>query len=305
MEVEKLLEQIDIPENATVRVKKTGNVIEVMYMMRRSSGGYITKIDKDRYVDNRTGEVREFEHTDRRKDDIRAVRDSLRQGRDIINTNVSDASKCRWITLTYKENMTDSQKLYRDFDNFNRRCRERYGHYEYITAVEPQGRGAWHMHVLMIFNDNAPYMDNSIVSRCWGQGFVNVNSLKDIDNVGAYLTAYLGDVELTDENMSDLIDGDINDTDNLKTYEFEDENGNKNKKRYIKGARLKMYPKGFHIFRWSRGIKKPDISLMDYKTAKEKVHSAKQTFSKTLILDDVSRNFKNILRYEYYNIMRK
>ena len=38
----------------------------------------------------------------------------------------------------------------------------------------------------------------------WEQGFTKTTKLDDIDNIGAYLTAYLGDMEFTEENMQEL-----------------------------------------------------------------------------------------------------
>ena len=92
----------------------------------------------------------------------------------------------------------------RDFRHFNTRCREIFGHYEYITAAEPQGRGAWHLHCVFIFAGKAPYMENAVVRDCWKQGFVTVKRLDDVDNVGAYLTAYLGDMELSEASKADM-----------------------------------------------------------------------------------------------------
>lgn len=190
----------------------------------------------------------------------------------------------------------------RDFRHFNTRCREIFGHYEYITAAEPQGRGAWHLHCVFIFAGKAPYMENAVVRDCWKQGFVTVKRLDDVDNVGAYLTAYLGDMELAEASKADMA---VSYSKGIKEVEYEDENGVKQTKKYIKGARLCMYPPGFHIFRWSKGIKKPDISVVEYKRAKEKASSAKLTFTKTVALEDPESDFKNTLQYEYYNSMRK
>ncbi|MGW7157742.1 rolling circle replication-associated protein, partial [Streptomyces sp. NPDC054887] len=58
--------------------------------------------------------------------------------------------------MTYKKNMTDTKKLYSDFQNFIDRLRYKYkkeSSIDYLSVVEPQGRGAWHCHVLMRFND--------------------------------------------------------------------------------------------------------------------------------------------------------
>lgn len=148
----------------------------------------------------------------------------------------------------------------------------------------------------------APYMENAVVRDCWKQGFVTVKRLDDVDNVGAYLTAYLGDMELSEASKADMA---VSYSKGIKEVEYEDENGVKQTKKYIKGARLCMYPPGFHIFRWSKGIKKPDVSVVEYKKAKEKASSGKLTFTKTVALEDPESDFKNTLQYEYYNSMRK
>lgn len=293
-------ERKPIADGRQVRLKECGNIVEIMASESRSQGGYITKLNADEYVDNRTGEIFEFKHNENRANDLSNVAKSLQQGRDILNTNITDVSKCRWLTLTYADNMTDGKKLYTDFDNFNRRAREKWGHYEYITCAEPQGRGAWHLHCVLIFPNKAPFMANKDVADCWKQGFVTIKKLDDVDNVGAYLTAYLGDME-----MPDKMDEKMFRSSQIKEVELTDENGKKLTKKYIKGARLSMYPSGFHIFRWSKGIKKPNVTMTNYAEAKEKVNGGTLTYSKGVMLFDEASDFSNTLLYEYYNTIRK
>lgn len=52
----------------------------------------------------------------------------------------------RLLTLTYRENMVDRERLKRDFDRFRRRM-SKYRQWRYIATTEPQDRGAWHIHV--------------------------------------------------------------------------------------------------------------------------------------------------------------
>lgn len=302
MDVKKINDSIYISDDAIVRLKETGNITEIMYSEKRSKGGYITKINKDYYCDNRTGEIFEFKHIENRSQDLRSVSHSLERGRDILNTNITDVSFCRWLTFTYSKNMTNPKKLQKDFENCVRELRKIFGHFEYITAAEPQGRGALHLHAVFIFPHKAPYMANDIVAKAWNQGFVTVKRLDDVDNVGAYLTAYLGDMELSEAIESGIR---VNLHGKFKEVEYKDDNGNAVTKKFVKGARLRMYPPGFRIFRWSTGIKEPDVSLITYKQAKKKVCSAKQTFSKTVILEDPEKEFKNTLQYEYYNSIKK
>lgn len=302
MKIERLEEQISINPCHLVRLTEMGNITEIMYSEKRSHGGYITKIDADHYVDNRTGEFCDFKHTENRSENLASVAKSLKRLRDLLNANITDVTCCRWVTLTYAENMTDPKKLQYDFKNFNDRCRKIFGHYEYITAAEPQGRGAWHLHCVFIFKGKAPYMENAVVRECWKKGFVTVKRLDDVDNVGAYLTAYLGDMELTEATEAGIS---VHTAKGIKEVEYEDENGVKQSKKYIKGARLYMYPPGFNLYRKSKGIVNPTVSVVPYEMAKEKASSAKLTFSKTIRLDDEESAFQNTLQYEYYNTIRK
>lgn len=290
----------DIDPEKVVKVKECGNIIEVMSREHRSFGAHILKISAEEYVLLKTGEVKPFNHTESRADNLSMVARSLAYGRDMINANITDVTMCRWLTLTYAENMTDPRRLYEDFKEFNRRARKKWGHYEYITAAEPQGRGAWHLHAVLIFDHKAPYMANAAVADCWRKGFVTIKRLDDVDNVGAYLTAYLGDMELHEcaaQGMTIHGEG-------VKLVEYTEE-GQKKSKAYIKGARMRLYPPQFHIFRWSRGCKKPIIEQMTYGRAqKEKALVGARTFRRAVLIEDDKSDFRDLVVYEYYNKCR-
>ena len=273
-----------------------GNIIEIMHSEKISHGGYITKLNKDEYRDNRTGEVLEFQHNNVRKDDIESVAKSLVRLRDYLNTNVSDASNCRWFTLTYAKNMTNPQKLKNDFKNFNKRCREKYGHYEYIAAAEPQGRGAWHLHIVIIFSHKAPFMANKNIASCWKQGFVTIRKLDDIDNVGVYLTAYLGDMELSEYQTAypDMPLGEVKEIVSGTEHKY-----------FVKGARLSMYPSGFHLYRCSKGINPPQISRDSYQNARRALGDLEPTYRHSIFISDKDSGFENTITHEFYNRKRR
>lgn len=283
---------------------KMGNVTRIRYMLRRNNLCTIQRIDKDSYVYLPTGELREVKHISNRACDLKSVSRSLERLRELLNTNVVDVRKCRWVTLTYAENMTDSTRLYKDYERFWKRfkywCHKNsYGKPEYIIACEPQGRGAWHIHAVFIFESRAPYIENSVLRDLWGQGFVKIKRLDDVDNVGAYLTAYLGDMSLEDykaDNPNSHWCGDV------KELEVE-QDGKTIKKKYLKGARLFMYPPKFNLFRYSRGIHKPITEVMTYKKAKEKASGATLTFSSAVQFS--SDEFENTIATEFYNTARK
>lgn len=286
-----------------VKVKTMGNITELQYLAKRNLKCSIKRLNAEIYMLFATGEVKEFEHITNRADDKNSIRVSLSKLRDYLNTNIIDVNFCRWVTLTYSENMKDDKKLYNDFRNFNKRLREKLGHYEYIVAMEPQGRGAWHCHIVMIFDKKAPYISNDTMSDAWKQGYVTVKRLDEVDNVGAYLTAYLGDMELTEAIETGMIkDGQRVTT---KDIEITDETGQKITKRYIKGARLSMYPPNFNLYRCSRGIKKPVIELTKGKTAEKKISADTLTFERTICISDDLTGFQNTINYRYYNSKRK
>lgn len=279
-----------------VKVKDMGNITELVYMKKHNNQCKIQKLDSENYILLDTGEIKQFEHLENRADDLNSVRCSLSRLRDYLNTNITDTFKCRWVTLTYGENMTDTKKLYSDFKKFNMRLRYLLGHYEYIVAYEPQSRGAWHMHVVMIFEHTAPFISNDVMFDAWGHGFVTVKRLDDVDNVGAYLTAYLGDMELS-ENEKYPANGTV------KEVPYIDETGQQKLKRYIKGARLFLYPPKFNLYSCSRGIKKPIVSVMESKKAQKKISADTLTFERTVKLYD-DTGFTNTINYRYYNKVR-
>lgn len=130
--------------------------------------------------------------------------------------------------------------------------------------------GDWHIHLLLKAN-NKLYISNSELNRIWSHGFVKVNRLKDIDNIGAYVSAYLINIK----------------------------DGEKSKK----GARLHLYPPGHQLFRYSKGILKPVSEYMTYDEAKKIVSSDKLTYTNTLKIT-TDNNFQNTIHYEYYNNKR-
>lgn len=51
------------------------------------------------------------------------------------------------LTLTYRENMVDRDRMARDFDVFMKRARRVIPDLQYVCVFEQQKRGAWHAHI--------------------------------------------------------------------------------------------------------------------------------------------------------------
>lgn len=291
---------------AQVKVVEMGNVIEIQYMSNRNTKATIQMLPGgNEYIELSSGEIKKVTHHETRADQKKSLSRTFRNARALINTNVVDVKKVRWITLTYKENMIDTKRLYKDFEKFNKRfqyyCEKKdYKKPEYIVMMEPQKRGAWHAHLLYIFSDAeiAPYIPNKDLANIWGHGFVKVSKLDDIDNIGAYLTAYLGDMDMNDLQPNEVLGQTI------KEVEI-DQEGEKIKKYYVKGARLNYYPVNFNMIRYSRGIKQPTVEMMSQKMANKKVSAATLTYEKTVKLQDIENDFETIINTRYYNTKRK
>lgn len=303
MDVKKIETQ-NIPDNALVDVTFSGNVIEVQYMEKRNTRCNIRLIDKNHYIrlNEDTGEVYECNHIENRSQGLQSLRNTMRNLRELINCNTKDISRCRWVTITYTENMQDTKRLYTDIEKLIKRVQYKFGKFEYIHVAEPQGRGAWHLHCIWIFEKKAPYISQKWLAECWGFGKnVTVKKLNEnCDNLGSYLTAYLCDIEF--ETAKQIGINSAN-SQNIKTVMIENDNGELEEKRFIKGARLCLYPPKMNLYRCSRGILRPVKEQSNYKMAKEKISSAKLTYSSSILISD-ELGFQNIITKEYYNILR-
>ncbi len=159
--------------------------------------------------------------------------------------------------------------------------------FEYIVAMEPQFRGAWHCHLILVFFSKAPFIANDKLAKIWGHGFVSIRSLKNVDNIGAYLSAYLCDMELSEAINLGIIK-------NPSIKEVSDLEG-KNKKYYVKEARLKMYPPGFRISRKSKGIENPVIKECLESQAMEEIDAAKLVWEKTVKISSEENEVVNVI----------
>lgn len=282
-----------IKPNDLVTITKMKHIVEVQYLEKRNTDCRIRKIDKDRYIDKLTGEIHEFEHIENRQESLNSLRQTFKKLRYLINNNFDGKANELFITLTYRgdQQTNDTKKVYVDFDKFIKRLRYAYKDkttIDYINVIEPHASGNYHMHVLMRFNDmETVFIPNEKLAEIWGNGFVKIKSLKDVDNIGAYLSAYLADIELDDENWIQALNKEIKEVDG---------------KKYIKGGRLHMYPPGVNIFRKSKGIVYPKRENMRYKYAKKIVGSAKPHYSKVYQID--TEEFQNTIYYEQYNLRR-
>ena len=215
----------------TVKGYKFGNRLELGTNIGNKNP--IKKHSKTEFIDE-NGNIHKFANvSDNRSENVDSLRKTMKRLGRLIEHNFYGEPNELWITLTYAENVTDSKRVYRDYKAFMKKLRRHYGHVEYISVLEPQKRGAWHIHALFKSeSDEYFYIASKHLEKLWGKGFVKVKKLRQSDNIAAYVTAYLTDLKVEDDGKSS--------------------------KKIEKGARLYLYPAGMNFYRASRGIKKPE-----------------------------------------------
>ena len=280
-----------IKPNDVVKVTQMNHIVEVQHMEKMNRKANIKKLDRDTYLEIETGEIKEFNHAENRQESYNSLRQTFKKVRYLINNNFTGKGNELHITLTYKENMTDTKQLYTDFDKFMKRLRykaKKKTSIDYMSIVEPQGRGAWHCHVLMRFNDmDKVFIKNSEIRQMWGKGFVKIKALKGVDNIGAYLSAYLADIEV----QGDIVGKEVL----VKVVDGQE-------KKFIKGGRLHMYPPGMNLYRKSKGIIEPERVEMRFKDIKKVVGAATPHYQKSITIQD--EDYENTISYIQYNTKR-
>ena len=72
---------------------------------------------------------------------------SIRRSRQTVKDKALTMQADRMLTLTYRENVTDRTRAFKDFNKFIRLVRKYHGDIQYVAVAEKQKRGAFHFHL--------------------------------------------------------------------------------------------------------------------------------------------------------------
>lgn len=116
----------------------------------------------------------------------RARRDLKR----IINRNIHKYDvESKFVTLTFSEHITAFETANYEFKKFRQRLEYELGFkLKYAVVPEFTKIGRIHFHVVMF---NIPFIRNSKLQKIWANGFVKINRIESVDNVGAYICKYM------------------------------------------------------------------------------------------------------------------
>lgn len=270
-----------------VTVTLMNDIYEIQYLQKSNRQNNILKIDSNRYVIKSTGEIKYYEHTQTRNQSENSIKQTMKKLRYLINANFSGQKNELWATLTFRDTTIakQPQNIYKEFNKFIKRLNYRYQNtLDYIAILEPHGISnknisewhGFHLHLLLKSSSSNLYIPYQEFEQIWGLGMCRIERLKNIDNIGAYLSAYLTNAESSDTDSKE--------------------------KKYIKGSRLWLYPKGVRIYRKSKGIKYPKRMKMPYHSARELIGIEPHYTRFYKIKND---NFENVVIFEQYNKKRR
>ena len=164
------------------RVVVSGSQIEVYEYEKDIIYGYK---DNRKVLKGRKSVANEEDKEINRDKVFKRARTDLRR---IINANVESDSK--FLTLTFKDNVVDLDYANNEFKKFIKRLNYNFNiKVKYSCVIEFQKRGAIHYHVIL-YNLSGK-VDLIKLTDIWGHGFIKLNRIKGVDNVGAYVCKYM------------------------------------------------------------------------------------------------------------------
>lgn len=269
-----------INDSDLVNYVKINNDLRIVKNSYHNTVARMRKLDSNRGISIETGEVIEFKRSQNRSQRMCDFKRSLSKLRDIIKLNVVELEKCLFITLTYEDNMSDREKFRKDFENFIKKFRRRYGECEYIKPVEYQGRGAIHCHLIVIF-DEVPTLSitDDDIKKCWNHGSADIGSIESPEAIAKYLTNFLFEYEESNESLD---------------YWFKS-------KKQKKSERVSYYAPHEKLYTCSQNIKRPEkIKNKYYSEVKEKFNLTECESALTIRNDN-----GNIVTIENYKINKE
>lgn len=170
-----------MPSTYEKKIIISGDIIEVYSYSLPVLEGYIDVKKKTK------GRQKKASESDKEINREKVLNRAARDLRRIINTNINDKSK--FVTLTFADNVCDLKTANYEFKKFRQRLEYFLDkRIKYSVVVEFQKRGAVHFHTIFF---NIPYIKNSDLENLWGNGFVKINKIDNVDNVGAYVCKYM------------------------------------------------------------------------------------------------------------------
>lgn len=179
-------------ESVNQKVVISGDIVEVYGYSKGYTKGYQKDIS-NKALNCRKKDFKSESYVEHRKQVLQRAQRDLRR---LINSNAGAYGSeftTKFLTLTFKDNIVDLDFANAHFQKFIKRLN--YAVFKvkravlmYSCVVEFQKRGAVHYHLVLY---NMPFYDVNLIEDVWGHGFVKINKVEEVDNLGAYVTKYM------------------------------------------------------------------------------------------------------------------
>lgn len=172
---------------------QAGNIIEIYEYEKGYLKDY-TKF-KSNGDNGRKADFKSEDYQDHRLQVLKRAKTDLRR---LINSNhgqYGELMTSKFMTLTFTENIQDLTAANYEFKKFIKRLNylafnTKKSLLKYNCVIEFQKRGAIHYHLIIY---NMPFIKQKDLLELWGVGGVHIKKIDDVNNVGAYVSEYLGD----------------------------------------------------------------------------------------------------------------
>lgn len=176
----------------------------------------------------------------------------------LINVNFDD--KTSFMTITFKENVTNIEYANAEFKKFIKRLnyklfKTKKAELKYIAVWELQKRGAIHYHIIFF---SLPYIAHTELRKLWTLGSINIKKINvdKKENIGRYISKYF------EKNLDD--------TETLLKY--------MNKKRIFKSKNLKTPHIYYELNDKLKEFKKEDVLYQKVYTGYRKINDSYEEY---------------------------
>lgn len=177
-----------MPEFVQSKVIISGDIVEVYEYEQGYGKGY--------KANNPNGRGSEASQADKEENRVKVLSRARKTVRRLINANIGQYGTdftAKFLTLTFAEHVTDIPMANYEFKKFIQRMNYEYfgkngANMRYVGVIEFTKIGRVHYHVVIF---NIPYTKADKIAKIWGNGFIKVNRIENVDNVGAYVCKYM------------------------------------------------------------------------------------------------------------------
>lgn len=136
------------------------------------------------------GRCFEANEEDKKNNRAKALTRAQRDLRRLVNSNINKYDiESKFVTLTFSAHITTFEVANYEFKKFRQRLEYELGFkLKYVVVPEFTKIGRIHFHLVMF---NMPFIRNSKLCEIWSNGFIKINKIDNIANVGAYVCKYI------------------------------------------------------------------------------------------------------------------